>query len=210
MIESIRTLLDLEKIMELTKEMSTALVAQRHKDKFIEAARNIDEDFDHKYEITEMRYQVSNFIEVISDIGNEVNSDKLSSLDIMVKLMSSKEERWKGCEGVMDILCQAATKKSVEAVVESWVSVLEHHSNKSRNLKSESIQNEMMVAVNGPLVQHSTTVVEEAMVLYWKEMKRETLQAGHFTRRSENVKSFTVSKTVDSLNAISVKTTFMI
>ena len=55
----------------------------------------------------------------------------------------------------MDIVCQAATMKSVESVVVSLLSVLEHHSRKSRPLKAETIQGEMMVFVNGPLVSHS-------------------------------------------------------
>ena len=99
--------------------------------------------------------------------------------------------------------------KSVEFVVESWVMVLKHHSSKSRPIKAETIQSEMMISVNGPQVQHSKTVVEESMKLYWSKLKSSSLKQGHFTRRSDKVKSYFVSKSVDSLNSVPVKTPFI-
>ena len=210
MINNIRTLLDLEKLLAQTKEMSIAVVSQREVRNFLQAAEVIDEDLKVKYDTVELRFQFRIFVEKLSTLGEEKDWDQLTSMDILVKMMSTEEERWKGCEGIMDILCQAATKKTVESVVESWVSVLEHHSNKSRNLKAENIQSEMMIAVNGPLVQHSQEVVKESMKKYWGNMKIESLKSGHFTKRSNNVKSFCISKTLDSLNAVPVKTQFMV
>ena len=207
-IKNVREVLDLEGLLQLTKEMSPAVVSQRKVGKFIEAAKELDEDFNVKYEKQEFRYQYRDFVDQIAKLGKEENSEKLSSIEIMVKMMSTKCRKWRGCEAIMDILCQAAVKKTVEAVVESWVSVLEHHSSKTRNLKAETIQSEMMVAVNGPLVQHSMGVVEESMKVYWGRLKN-NLSDGHFTRRSNKVKSFTVSKSVDSLNSVPVKTPFV-
>ena len=127
----------------------------------------------------------------------------------MVIMMNTNEKRWKGCEAVMDILCQAATMKSVESVVESWVSVLEHHSSKSRTLDGNSIQDEMVISVNGPLTQHCQRTVEDTMKTYWGKL-RNSLKNGHFTRRSENVKSYLVSKVVDNLNSVPVTTPFIV
>ena len=76
--------------------------------------------------------------------------------------------------------------------------MFEHHSSKQRNLKEENIQNEMMIACNGPPVQHCMSVVEGAMTRHW--MKALRVKDGHFIRRSENVKSFLVSKAVDSVS----------
>ena len=209
MIKHIRTLLDLENLLALTKELSIAVVCQRNVRNFLLAAEFIDEDLNVKYDTVELRYQFRVFVEQLSILGEEKDWDKLTSMDIFVKLMSTKEERWRGCEGIMDILCQAATKQTVESVVESWVSVLEHHSNKSRNLKAETIQSEMIIAVNGPLVQHSQEIVKESMRKYWGNMKFESLKSGHFTRKCSSVKSYSVSKTIDSLNNEPVKTKFM-
>ena len=70
---------------------------------------------------------------------------------------------------------------------------MEHYNSKQRNLKEENIQNEMMIACNGPPVQHSMSLVEGVM-----KALRVKDRGGHFIRRSENVKSFLVSKAVDA------------
>ena len=79
---------------------------------------------------------------------------------------------FKGCEAVIGILVQVAAMKSVESVVESWISVLEHHSSKSRPLSEDIIETEMSVAINGPAVQHSKSVVTESMKKYWDGKKQ--------------------------------------
>ena len=210
MLGNIRTVLDIERLLQLTKEMSPAVVVQREVSKFITAAEVIDQDFDVKYEKSEMRIQYRNFVESISEIGEQENSENLTSIEIVVMMMNTEQKRWRGCEAAMDIVCQAATMKTVESVVESWVSVLEHHSSKSRSLKAETIQREMMISENGPQVQHSQTVVEESMKLYWSKLSTSNLKQGHFTRRSEKVKSYFVSKSVDSLNSVPIKTPFIL
>ena len=48
MLENIRTVLNLERLLGLTKEMSNAVVMQREVTKFITAAGFIDQDFDVK------------------------------------------------------------------------------------------------------------------------------------------------------------------
>jgi hypothetical protein len=75
--------------------------------------------------------------------------------------------------------------------VESWVSVLEHHCSSIRGITDQvRLENEARVAINGPEVVHSESVIREA------------LRVGghtHFIRHSENVKDWIVSKAVDSL-----------
>ena len=163
-----------------------------------------------KYEVEKMHYQYREFVQKISIIEEKDGSEKLSSLDLITMMMNTKAETWKGCEATMDVCCQAATKKTVESVVESWVSILEHHSSKVQNLKAETIQHEMMVAVNGPLIQHSQQMVDRSMKSYWGRLKKESLHNGHFTRHGSKVKSYTISKTVDTLNSAPVKTVFMV
>jgi hypothetical protein len=209
-VEKLRTVLSLDRVIMLTKEMSVAVVMQREVSKFIEASQFIDEDFDIKYDITEMRMQYHDFLEKIADIGKQKKSSELSSLEIMVIMMNTEEKTWKGCEAVLDILCKAATMKSVESVVESWVSVLEHHSSKSRPLKDSTIHDEMMISINGPLLQHSQNIVEETIRQYWGKL-RTGLMTGHFTRRSEDIRLLRVqtSKVVDGLNKCVIKTPFI-
>ena len=208
MIEHIRVVLDLAKVVQLTKEMSPAVVTMRTVKKILDSAVVIDQDFDMKYEKGEIREQYRVFVEKISEISKIKDSEKFSSIDVMVMMMNTEGKKYRGCEAVMDILCQAATKKLVESVMESWISVLEHHSSKSRQLKAETIKNEIMIAVNGPLIQHSEGVVDESMKVYWSQFKN-SLKNGHFTRKSGHIKSYTISKTIDSLNSKVVKNPFI-
>ena len=53
----------------------------------------------------------------------------------------------------------------------------------------------VMVAVNGVEVVHCDSLVREAMSHYWKK------NDGHFVCVSNDIMSYTVSKTVDSLKA---------
>ena len=55
-------------------------------------------------------------------------------------------------EGVLSILADAGLMMGLESVVESWVSVMEHHSSELRPLSQERLQAESMIALNGPSV----------------------------------------------------------
>ena len=54
-----------------------------------------------------------------------------------------------------------------------------------------------MIAINGPTVVNCDSVVAEALDSYWAAARREG--GGHFIRRSEDVRSYRVSKAVDTL-----------
>ena len=48
--------------------------------------------------------------------------------------------------------------------------------------------------VNGPMVQHCDSVVAESMStvnVYWNKLGSEALRSGHFTKRSDRIKSYT-------------------
>ena len=92
MLENIRTVLNLERILQLTGDMSPAVVTQREVSKFLEAWEYIDQDFDVKYEKSELRTQYRDFVEQISVIGKQENSKNLSSLQIMVIMMNTNDK----------------------------------------------------------------------------------------------------------------------
>ena len=84
---------------------------------------------------------------------------------------------------MIDILIQATLSISVESVVESWISVLEHNSSKSRNLGLGAIDAEMIVAINGPAVAHCQGIVKETMATYWRQCKNVNLHDEHFVSK---------------------------
>ena len=68
-------------------------------------------------------------------------------------------------EGPLAVLARASVTKGVEAIVESWVSVMENHSNSARGLTDqERLDREMWVAINSPDIAHCEGIVKEAVV----------------------------------------------
>ena len=86
-------------------------------------------------------------------------------------------------ESILAIIGRGMVSMSVESVAETWKSILESHSTKVINLQQDSIEHEMMVAINGPEVDKYDLIVIEAMELYWSKAIRENEQQGHFVRK---------------------------
>ena len=117
---------------------------------------------------------------------------------------------FRNIEGLLAILAKAGLMLGMESEVESWVSVLEHHNNPVRPLSQERLHAEGMVAINGPAVVHCDAIVEEAMKTYWSQAKKVEDQGGHWIRRDKDIRSYTVSKSVDSLVNTKPAVPFMI
>ena len=112
---------------------------------------------------------------------------------------------------MIDILIQATLSISVESVVESWISVLEHYSSKSRNLGLGAIDAEMMVAINGPAVAHCQGIVKQTMATYWRQCKNVNLHDELFVSKGSGaLKLYKVSKAVDALNREPERCKFML
>ena len=56
-----------------------------------------------------------------------------------------------------------------------------------------------MICLNGPDLSNSQSVVKEAMINLWSQSKRVNLRHGHFVRTSSNIKTWMVSKAVDTV-----------
>ena len=66
-------------------------------------------------------------------------------------------------------------------MAETWISILESHRTKVRNLEQDSIENKMMVTINSP---DCDSIVVEVIEFYWSKAKRESeKQGGHFVRK---------------------------
>ena len=66
------------------------------------------------------------------------------------------------------------------------------------------------IAINGPEVVHCDTVVREGLKAYWAKARRAGVGDGHWIRRSDKIKSYTVSKAVDTLTKKKPSVPFMV
>ena len=65
----------------------------------------------------------------------------------------------------------------------------ENHFRSSRQETEEHALEEMIIAENGPLLQHAAPILEKAMENYWKSGEKDG--EWHFIRRSQNIRSYT-------------------
>ena len=129
----------------------------------------------------------------MEEIAGEEKNRTLKSMNLLQLLLDPKVKLYQSIETLLSILCRAALSMCVESVVESWVSIMEHHSSKRRPLSEDSMVEEVVIAINGPEVVHCEEVVKESI----RTMMRE--DNIHFVRRSDNVKPWIISKSVDNL-----------
>lgn len=200
MIKNIKVVLDLKGQMKKVQLRGASQVTQVSTAKFLESCNFIDPELFEKCDEEEMRMQYKRFLQQLEKISKVEGSKNFTSMDIFVLLLDTKGKRWENIEAVMDLLCRASLMKSVESVVESWVSVLEHHSSKVRGLGDDAVETEMMISVNGPKIQHCDSIVQESMKKYWRSSKMKNMEDGHFVRRSNNIQSWLTSSSVDRLN----------
>ena len=149
----------------------------------------------------ELRLQYREFNRRLEELSKKKGSKNMSSLQILGKFLDPKEKLCMNIEGPLAVLARASVTKGVEAIVESWVSVMENHSNSARGLTDqERLDKEMWVAINGPDIAHCEGIVKEAVV----EVDVS------FIRRDSNIKSYDVSKAVDTVVNKPAKVPFLL
>ena len=64
---------------------------------------------------------------------------------------------------------------------------MEHHNNSVRPLTQDRLEQECMVAINGPAEVQCDSVMQEALASYWGKHSMVANRAGHWVRRSEDI-----------------------
>ena len=208
MLESLKVLLDLETLALKVKLCGSAHVSAVQHKKFLEKARlfapQIDDISDQ-----ELRLQFNHFLRKLEKHVESIDEHNLRSLDLFRDFLNTSLELYKDVEIVVYILCRAATSLGLESIVESWISVYEAHSNKHRPIYKFRADNEIVIAVNGPLKQHADDVIKKALGSMFGEKKSVLDKSGHFVRRSQKIEDYSVSKSVDSFSNVAKKAPFM-
>ena len=109
-------------------------------------------------------------------------------------------------ERILDLLQCIVTscviKGAIESTVKLLISKVEHHNMKGRRITTEHLSEEVIVAWNGPEIQHCDNVLRGALNRYFGGMG----VALHYFRV---VKVHTISQAVDSIQKITPKFSMM-
>ena len=208
-INHTRTLTDLKTTAIKVSSFGAAQTASLGWRKFLEAGKFFEQDLVCRMGVDEIRIQFRELYRRVEATFKGEDISKLSSLDILGRFLSSKGELSKDIEGVLSIIARAAVCTSVESIVESWVSQVEHHSPAGRVLSQDRLEDEAMVAINGPQLVHADEVIKGAMRAQWADSKNRNNVDGHFIRRSSNIRSYAVSRAVDRIVKKPAKLRFM-
>ena len=197
MIETLRVLLDLKSLSMKIKSSGAPHVASIQAKHFIDKSRLVVPSLSDVSN-QEIRLQFRDFLRVLENQMDDIESEKLDSMEIFRLLLCPNLNLYINIESIVHILCTAATTMSVESVVESWVSIYESHSNKHRPISNDRAEMEVCLAVNGPLLQHADPLIKKAIKEIYKDSKDVNNRDGHFVRRNQNIADYSVSKSVDS------------
>ena len=211
MIENLRTVLDVQSLVKKLVTRSPSDLAnilyQSFRTASIVIEPNLFIDFINE---AELRVQYRDYLKKLKLLLDENTEMKnWDSLEILTKLFKSTTFSV-NVEAIMGILARAMVTIGIESVVESWVSVMESHDSKNRPLGEKMVLTETAVNLNGPNPVNCESVVDEANKLYWSKCKLKNSDFGHFIRTSLDIKSWTVSKSVDQVNSTKPKLPFMI
>ena len=209
-ISHVRTLTDLKSVISKVAKFGAAQTSSLNWRRFLEAGKFFEPEFVCMYTADELRYMFREFYRRLEEMSKTVDMTKISSLDILGKFLSSNGQLSKDIEPVLGIIARAAVCTSVESIVESWVSIVEHHSPPTRVLSQDRLEDEAMVSINGPELVHADPVIKEALRTYWQGSKDKGNIGGHFIRRSKNIKSYGVSGAIDSIVKKPAKQAFMV
>ena len=138
----------------------------------------------------ELRLQYREFMRRLCQLAPTLNTKE--NTEIFGMFLDPNLNHSKDIESVLSILASAGAGVA-------WVSVLEHHNNPRRALSQERLEQEAMVAINGPAEVYCDSIVDEALASYWRKQKMAGNRDSHWIRRSSRIKSYFISEAVDSI-----------
>ena len=90
-----------------------------------------------------------------------MDSGKLTDLELLELVVHpARRDLYLDIEPVVAVMVRATLLVSVESIVETWISTMEHHASQRRTLGEMKLYDEMVIAVNGPAPVHCDSIVQ--------------------------------------------------
>ena len=144
MIEHLRTLLDMESLAMKLKLRGASQIVDLESKKFIETAKTVAVEL-KEFEDEELRIQYRTFLRRLESVVDEIDEEDLNSMKIIQHFLASRNNLYLDIDLILHAISTAAVIKSVESVIESWVSVSESRSHNKRSISEERLCNELIV-----------------------------------------------------------------
>ena len=162
-VNDLRYVCDLKSLSQKLKAQGSVLVWTLTADSFLESSRKITHTI-HVVPDDIFKQSYKEFLKVLE--CHIKSKDTLDSKSLIKDFLDTDRKLFKGVEIIVQVLCAAAVKISVESDVESLVSRYEKHFKIDRQLGEENADFEMEIAENGPLLIHADRILKNAMDIY--------------------------------------------
>ena len=127
-------------------------------DRFLSSAVEVDTDLLPRADKQKLRVQYREFLRRLDSLSQVPANRKLSDMELLESFLHpDNSQLYENIEAVLSVMARAALLISV---VESWISVMEHHASQRRTLGEMLIYEEMVIAINGPSLVHCDSVVQ--------------------------------------------------
>ena len=160
-IKNTRVLLGASSLMQSVVTRGAPTVANLTWDKFLASSVEVDTSLLERVSAVELRVQYREYVRRLELLSKEPSKRQLSDMQLLeLFLLPEGQHLYKDIETVMSVMVRAALMISVESIVESWISTMEHHASQRRTLGEMLLHEEMMIAINGPVLVHCDSIVQ--------------------------------------------------
>ena len=157
-IKNTRVLLSTRNLMLSVLSRGAANVANLTWEMFYCSSVEVDPTLLQRVSDEEYRLQYREFVRRLET--SDLVKKKLSDMDLLEIFLHPENALYKDIEAVMSVMVRASLLISVESVVESWISTMEHHASQRRTLGQMLLHEEMVIAINGPSLVHCDSVAQ--------------------------------------------------
>ena len=163
-IEDSRILSDWNSLAVKLKSRSPAYLFILEKGSYVEASQRMDRNL-KSIETTSIEAQFKVFLKRLDIETKLISVEDLESSDPkhIIKTFMKREDLYDGIEIIMQATAVSAIKLSVESIVESFISVYNLHNNKLRPMEEETVDDEMMIHLNGPEIGECDKILKLAL-----------------------------------------------
>ena len=115
----------------------------------------------------EFKDQYREYVRRLESLTRTEEKKHLSDMEMLEMFLDpSNHHLYKDIEASISVMARGALLISVESVVESWISIMEHHASQRRTLGEMMLHEEMVIAINGPILVHCDVVVHVTNCLF--------------------------------------------
>ena len=159
-IKNTRVVLSTRNLMLSALSRGSVTAANLTWEKFYSSSVEVDPTLLDRISEEEYRLQYREFVRRVETMGRDPDRKDKSDMELLEVLLDPAYNLFKDIEAVMSVLVRASLLISVESVVESWISTMEHHASQMRTLGEMLLHEEMVITINGPSLAHCDSVAQ--------------------------------------------------